>query len=54
MGAAVNAGDLLLVLEALKMEIEVRAPVSGVIQDLPVAVGGQVAVGDTIAAIAAG
>lgn len=53
-GATVNEGDLLLVLEALKMEIEVRAPVGGVVQDLPVAVGSQVAVGDTIAAIAAG
>ena len=53
-GAKVNEGDLLLVVEALKMEIEVRSPVSGVVQALPVAVGGQVAVGDTLAAIAVG
>ena len=53
-GATIAEGDLILVLEALKMEIEVRAPVGGVIQDLPVAVGGQVALGDTIAVIAAG
>jgi pyruvate carboxylase subunit B len=53
-GAKVNEGDLLLVLEALKMEIEVRSPVSGVVQALPVAAGNQVAVGDTLAAIAVG
>lgn len=53
-GAKVNEGDLLLVLEALKMEIEVRSPVTGVVQALPAAAGNQVAVGDTLAAIAVG
>ncbi len=50
-GASVKEGDLLLVLEALKMEIEVNAPADGVVQELPFTVGQAVAVGDTIAVI---
>ena len=50
-GDSVSEGDLLLILEALKMEIEVRAPISGQITDMPVIVGQQVRSGDTLAAI---
>ncbi len=50
-GNQVAEGDLLLVLEALKMEIEVRSPSAGTVVDLPVSVGQQVQVGETIAAI---
>jgi acetyl/propionyl-CoA carboxylase alpha subunit len=38
-GQAVSAGDLLLVLESMKMENELRAPQDGVIQAVNVAAG---------------
>jgi propionyl-CoA carboxylase alpha chain len=50
-GATVQAGDPLLVLEAMKMEHEIVAPASGVLTALPVAVGQQVAAGALLAAI---
>jgi len=43
-GATVDAGAVLVVLEAMKMEHAVRAPLSGVVADLRVAVGDQVEV----------
>ena len=50
-GKQVDEGDLLLVLEALKMEIEVRSPKAGTVVSLPVRVGQQVQVGETIMTI---
>ena len=50
-GSQVDAGDLLLVLEALKMEIEVRSAKAGTVASLPVRVGQQVQVGETIVTI---
>ncbi len=38
-GARVRAGDVLLVLEAMKMRNEVTSPVAGVVRDLKVAAG---------------
>ena len=51
-GASVAAGEGLMVLEAMKMEVEVSSPVSGIVQELGVAVGDQVATGQTLALIA--
>ena len=48
---AVQAGDTLLVLEAMKMEIEVKAPVEGTIASIDVAVGDQVANGQKLVGI---
>ena len=44
-GDTVNAGQVLLVLEAMKMEMEVASPVNGTIQSLSLSVGDQVTTG---------
>jgi biotin carboxyl carrier protein len=50
-GKSVRAGDVVVVLEAMKMEIEVKAAVSGVIEEIAVAVGSQVKAGQALARI---
>lgn len=52
-GDAVAAGDLLLVLEAMKMEHNVLAPAAGVIVELRASVGEQVEAGRLLAVIKA-
>jgi pyruvate carboxylase subunit B len=47
----VNAGDTLLVLEAMKMEVEVKAPVSGTVSSIAVTKGTQVTAGHVLAYI---
>jgi acetyl-CoA/propionyl-CoA carboxylase biotin carboxyl carrier protein len=51
LGGAVDAGDLLCVVEAMKMENEIVAHQAGTVTALPVAVGAGVKVGDLIATI---
>ncbi|TDG13499.1 oxaloacetate decarboxylase subunit alpha [Seongchinamella unica] len=50
-GDAVNAGDVIVILEAMKMETEVRASRDGTIASVDVKVGDTVAVGDTLISI---
>ena len=50
-GAEVIAGTPLLVLEAMKMEHEIVAPADGLLEELPVAAGDQVAAGQVLAVI---
>jgi propionyl-CoA carboxylase alpha chain len=51
-GQRVTAGDLLLTVEAMKLEHAVHAPTSGVITDLRVATGEQVDAGTLLAVLA--
>jgi propionyl-CoA carboxylase alpha chain len=47
----VRGGDLLLTLEAMKLEYPILAPHSGTVADLPVRAGQQVDVGTVLATI---
>ena len=50
-GVAVGAGDTIAILESMKMEIPVEAPVAGLIAEIRVAPNDQVNEGDLIALI---
>ena len=47
-GDSVAAGDVIVILEAMKMETEVRAPRDGTVTGVSVKPGDSVAVGDTL------
>ena len=51
LGADVEEGALVAVIEAMKMENEITAHKAGVVSELPIAVGASVATGDTLAVI---
>ena len=50
-GDAVAAGDPIIVLESMKMEIPVEAPRSGRVKEITVAEGQAVQEGDTVAVL---
>jgi acetyl-CoA/propionyl-CoA carboxylase biotin carboxyl carrier protein len=50
-GASVQAGALVAVIEAMKMENEIAAHKAGTVTALPISVGSSVASGDTLAVI---
>ena len=50
-GASVTAGETLVILESMKMEIPVEAPVGGTVSAVNVEEGGVVQEGDVIAVI---
>ena len=47
-GDSVSAGDVVIVLEAMKMETEIRATAGGVVASIPVSEGDSVSAGDTL------
>lgn len=50
-GSEVEAGQGIMVVEAMKMQNEIKSPKKGVVQKIAVAEGGSVASGDTLAII---
>jgi acetyl-CoA/propionyl-CoA carboxylase, biotin carboxylase, biotin carboxyl carrier protein len=50
-GAEVEAGAVICVIEAMKMENEITAPVAGKIEELNVSEGAAIGAGDQIAVI---
>ena len=50
-GTSVNEGDTIMVLEAMKMEIEVKSPKAGVVQSVAVSQGDKVVTGQTLAVV---
>jgi acetyl-CoA carboxylase biotin carboxyl carrier protein len=50
-GDSVGAGDPLVILESMKMEIPVESPVAGTVRELRVEEGGLVQEGDVIAVV---
>jgi oxaloacetate decarboxylase alpha subunit/pyruvate carboxylase subunit B len=51
-GQTVSAGETILILEAMKMQNALPAPIAGTVKDLPVEPGSQVAKDDVLAIIA--
>ena len=50
-GQAVSAGDVLLVIESMKMNNELRAPAGGIVEAVPVAAAQRVSAGDLLVAM---
>lgn len=50
-GQAVKRGDVIMILEAMKMENEITAPEDGTVAGINVAVGDSVESGDTLASL---
>ena len=50
-GDEVARGQVICIVEAMKMENEITAPSAGTVEELGVSEGGSVATGDTIAVI---
>lgn len=51
-GDVIEEGDVLLVVEAMKMETEIKSPVSGTVSSVEVELGAKVKTGDVLVTIA--
>ena len=50
-GDTVKQGDVLLILEAMKMENEIKSPADGTVKEIPVTEGQRVSEGDTLVVV---
>ena len=50
-GSSINAGDVIMIIESMKMETDITSPAKGILQEIPVEVGGQIQTGDVLAVI---
>ena len=50
-GEAVAAGDCIMIMESMKMEIPIEAPANGVLRELVVKEGDSVTEGDVVAQV---
>ena len=50
-GDSIAEGDVIAVVEAMKMETEIKSPTTGVVKEIEIEVGGKVKTGDTIVVI---
>ena len=50
-GDTVAKGDVLLLLEAMKMENEIKSPTDGIVKDIPVKEGDRVSEGQVLAVV---
>lgn len=53
-GDRVASGDIIMILESMKMEIPIEAPADGVLKEVRVAEGDSVAEGEVLALLMAG
>ena len=53
-GDTVAEGEVLLVLESMKMELSISAPIAGVVEGLDLKVGDRVALKQALVAVTAG
>ena len=50
-GDEISEGDVIAVVEAMKMETEIKSPVSGVVKSVEIEVGNKVKTGDVLVTI---
>lgn len=50
-GDSIAEGDVIAVVEAMKMETEIKSPVSGTVQSVDIEVGSKVKTGDVLVTI---
>ena len=50
-GSSINEGDVIMIIESMKMETDITSPAKGILQEIPVEAGGQIQTGDVLAVI---